>query len=130
MPSEDSLWPADWLHVAEKDLDRLHRMLADGDAEAAGFYLQQALEKLLKGFLLLKGWELERIHDLESLLNDALAYDTSLESFRAACQKITAFYFVDRYPSIPSAGLTEEDVRQSLEQTKELIEKLRRAIAG
>ena len=54
MPPEDSLYPADWLRVAEKHLDRLERMLRDGDAAAAGFYLQQALEKLLKGFLLLK----------------------------------------------------------------------------
>jgi hypothetical protein len=41
------------------------------------------LEKFLKAFLLSRGWELERIHDLEALLNAALVYDSSFfESFR------------------------------------------------
>jgi len=125
---EESLYSGDWLHIAEKDLRRVERILATRDPEAAGFYLQQAVEKFLKAFLLSKGWELERIHDLEALLNQALAHDASLEEFRPACQKITAFYFVERYPFIAEAGPTEEDVRVSLEQGSELIERLRHAL--
>ena len=45
MPPEDSLCPGDWLRIAEKDLDRVGRMLGDHDPEAAGFYLQQALHR-------------------------------------------------------------------------------------
>jgi HEPN domain-containing protein len=48
-----------------------------------------------------------------------------LEQFRSACQKITGFYFLERYPFIKESGLTEEDVQSSLEQTRELVEKLR-----
>ena len=91
MPREESLYPADWRRIAEKDLRRAEHLLNIHDAEAAGFYLQQAMEKFLKAFLLSKGWKLERIHDLEALLNAALEYDLSLEEFRSACQKITAF---------------------------------------
>ncbi len=125
---EESLYPGDWLRIAEKDLRRVERMLATGDPEAAGFYLQQAVEKFLKAFLLSKGWELKRIHDLEALLNQALAYDVSLEEFRPACQRITAFYFVERYPFVVEMGPAEEDVRVSLEQVSELIERLRHAL--
>ena len=46
------------------------------------------------------------------------------------CQKITGFYFVERYPFVTEAGLTEDDVRDSLEQVKRLIEELRTAIVG
>jgi HEPN domain-containing protein len=74
------------------------------------------MKRSIKAFLLSKGWKLERIHDLEALLNDALAYDPSLEEFRSACQKITAFYFVERYPFVTGTGLTENDVRSSWEQ--------------
>lgn len=98
------------------------------DHEAAGFYLQQAVEKFLKAFLLFKGWKLERIHDLEALLNRALTYDPTLEPFRPSCQKITGFYFLERYPFITEAGVTEDDVRQSLEQVKGLIEKILREV--
>jgi HEPN domain-containing protein len=129
MPTDESLYPADWLRIAEKDLARVERLLSDQDAEAAGFFLQQAIEKFLKAFLLSKGWQLKRIHDLEALLNAALKYDTSLESYRAGCQKITAFYSVERYPFITEADLTEEDVRGSLGQVSGLIEKIRSAFA-
>jgi HEPN domain-containing protein len=117
------------LRIAEKDLARVEGLLSDQDAEAAGFFLQQAIEKFLKAFLLSKGWQLKRIHDLETLLNAALKYDTSLESYRAGCQKITAFYSVERYPFITEADLTEEDVRGSLGQVSGLIEKIRSAFA-
>jgi len=130
MAREDSLYPGDWLRIAEKDLRRVDHLLQAEDPEAAGFFLQQAAEKFLKSFLLSRGWELERIHDLEALLNAALAYDPSLEQFRPACQKITGFYTVERYPLIAEVGLTEDDVRDSLAGIKELLEKLRREVGG
>jgi len=71
MPREESRYPADWLRIADKDLERVGHLLDVRDPEAAGFYLQQAVEKFLKAFLLSKGWQLERIHDLEALLNEA-----------------------------------------------------------
>ncbi len=130
MPREESLYPADWLRIAEKDLRRVERLLDDQDPEGAGFHLQQAVEKFLKAFLLSKGWQLRRIHNLETLLNSALVYDPSLEPFREACQRITDFYIVERYPLIIEEGLTEEDVRDALHQVNGLIEKLRAGVAG
>jgi HEPN domain-containing protein len=68
MQHEESLYPADWLRIAEKDLKRVERLLGEGDPELAGFCLQQAVEKFLKAFLLSKGWQLRRIHNLDTLL--------------------------------------------------------------
>ncbi len=144
MPREESLYPADWLRIAEKELGRVEHLLGVSDPEAAGFYLQQAVEKCLKAFLLSKGWDLECFdppagskpaggwpaHDLGPLLNEALTHDPSLEQFRLACQKITGFYFVERYLFITEAGLTEDDIRDSLTRVKGLIEKLRAAVVG
>jgi HEPN domain-containing protein len=130
MPREESAYPVDWLRIAEKDLARVDRLLAAQDPEAAGFFLQQAVEKFLKAFLISRGWQLERIHDLEVLLNSALAFNASLEPYRLLCQKITGFYLVERYPFIVEAGLTAEDVSTSLEQVKGLIEKLRKEVAS
>ena len=130
MPRRESRYPADWLRIAQRDLARVDHLLDVQDPEAAGFFLQQAVEKFLKAFLLSKGWELQRIHDLETLLNAALAYDPSLEPFRSACQKITGFYLVERYPFMIEGGLTEGDVRTSLMQVEPLLEKLRVGVAG
>ncbi|MBI2370373.1 MAG: HEPN domain-containing protein [Deltaproteobacteria bacterium] len=130
MPGAESRYPAHWLRIAEKDLGRVSRMLAGDDPEAAGFYLQQAVEKFLKAFLLQKGWSLRRTHDLQALLNEALAYDPSLETFREACRKISGFYIVERYPFLAEAGLTEDEVRQALGEVEGLIEKLRASVGA
>lgn len=52
MRAGDSTYARDWLRIAEKDRARVDRMLEDSDPEAAAFYLQQALGKFLKAFLL------------------------------------------------------------------------------
>lgn len=130
MPREESLYSADWLRIAEKDHLRVKRLLDDRDPEGAGFHLQQAVEKFLKAFLLSKGWQLQRIHNLETLLNSASAHDPSLEQFREACQRITDFYIIERYPLIIEADLTERDVSNALHQVNGLIEKLRAAISA
>ncbi|MFZ5915754.1 MAG: HEPN domain-containing protein [Chloroflexota bacterium] len=129
MPRNESTYPADWLRIAEKDYARVERLLGNRDPEMAGFCLQQALEKFFKAFLLSKGWQLRRIHNLDTLLDDAVNYEPALEKFRAACQKITAFYFVERYPLMTDIGLTEKDVRESWAQVRDLVEKIRTALA-
>jgi HEPN domain-containing protein len=67
MRRKESTYPADWLRIAEKDFGRVERLLDNRDPEMAGFCLQQALEKFLKAFLLSKGWQLRRIHNLDAL---------------------------------------------------------------
>ena len=130
MPPEESGYPRDWLRIAEKDLRRVRQLLNLSDAEAAGFYLQQGVEKLLKAFLLSRGWKLRRIHDLEALLNEAIRHDPPLERFRDVCQRITTFYMLDRYPLVAEAGLTPDDVAEALDGVYELTERLRGHLPG
>ena len=118
----------DWLRIAEKDLSRVERSLRDGDPELAGFCLQQAVEKFLKAFLLARGWQLRRIHDLEALLDDAVAHDPALEQFRAACQSITKYYLIERYPLTVESGPTGREVRGSLEAVRGLFQRIRKAL--
>lgn len=48
MPLEESSYPGDWLRIAEKDLHRVQYSIEVGDPDAAGFFLQQSVEKFLK----------------------------------------------------------------------------------
>jgi HEPN domain-containing protein len=127
MPREESAYPRDWLMIAEKDLVRAERCLREKDPELAGFCLQQAIEKFLKAFLLARGWRLRRTHDLEALLDDAVAYDRSLEQYRSACQEVTKYYMLERYPVTAESGLTQDEVRDSLAAARGLIETIRTA---
>ncbi|MDE3089699.1 MAG: HEPN domain-containing protein [Chloroflexota bacterium] len=96
-------------------------LLAINDDEGAGFHLQQAAEKYLKGYLLGRGWQLKRTHDLDDLIDDALQFDAYLETFREACRFSGEFYVSERYPfplvSVPSR--TQLDV--AIRKIKEMI---------
>jgi HEPN domain-containing protein len=122
---KDSLHPPHWFRIAEGDLQRARNLLALEDLIGAGFNIQQSMEKYLKGYLLSKGWALRRIHDLEALLDDAIAYEPSLEDFRAACQKSTEYYLEERYPGTPESELRREEMQESLASAEGLIEKIK-----
>ncbi len=126
MKPEESGYPGDWLRIAQKDWERVGKMLDGMDVEMAGWCLQQALEKFLKAFLLAHGWKLRRVHDLATLLDDALCYEPSLEQYRAVCEKVTAFYFINRYPFVAPQDISENDVREPWDQAKPLVELLAR----
>ncbi len=118
---QDSLYPEDWRKVARQDWHRIHVMLEDGDAEGAGLFLQQSVEKYLKAYMLANGWKLKKVHTLQSLLDEATAYDERLASFRDLCERITGFYIVERYPTLGDSGLETADVRHELSAARTLI---------
>ncbi|MBI1821925.1 MAG: HEPN domain-containing protein [Nitrospirae bacterium] len=118
---KDLHYSDDWRRVARQDWHRRSVMLEDGDAEGAGFFLQQAIEKYLKAFLLEKGWKLKKIHTLHSLIDEASEFDNTLTRFRPLCERISGYYFSERYPSLGGAGLETKDVRQELSESRALI---------
>lgn len=86
MSASDPELPASWFAYGDRDLESAEILLAhDGSLAIAGFHLQQAIEKHLKGFLLAKGQALRRIHDLEVLLQEAIAFDSTLSDYLDAC---------------------------------------------
>lgn len=129
MPREESRYPRDWFRVGDKDLQRARNLLELRDLEGTGFYIQQAVEKYLKGYLLSKGWKLKRIHELEALLNEAVIHDPSFEEFKEACQKMTDYYLEERYPGTVPSELTEEEIRESLTVADKIIGKIK-ALVG
>ena len=127
MDDRESGRPQDWFRIGDKEIKRAQYLLDGDDLEGAAFNVQQALEKYLKGHLLSRGWELRRIHNLETLINETVRYDPSFEKYRYDCQKITKYYFIERYPLMISLDLTADEVRESLHKAKEIIEKINAA---
>ncbi|HWF61098.1 MAG TPA: HEPN domain-containing protein [Nitrospira sp.] len=114
MDRTDSPYAEDWLKVARRDWHRIHVLLKDGDADGAGFFLQQAVEKYLKAFLLIHGWKLKKVHTLQSLLDEAAAFAPQVVALRPVCERVSGFYIGDRYPSVEAEGLQTEDIRREL----------------
>ncbi len=124
MKDKESSLPEDWFNIADKDLKRVEIMLKADDLIDAGVHLQQAVEKYLKGYLLSKGWELEKTHNLVKLIDYAVEYDPSFEEFREICQRATPYYIIDRYPFFIRSEIPEKEIRKGLKKARELKNKI------
>jgi HEPN domain-containing protein len=105
-----------WLAIARRDWQRLKLLLHAGDSAGAGFFLQQALEKFLKGYLVQRGWPLRKTHELDRLLDACRGYDPSLAGFRPLCERVSGYYVVERYPDAgegPDVDQVESDVKEA-----------------
>jgi len=127
MQRKESEYPNDWFRIGDRELRRAKNLLDLKDLEGAGVNIQQAVEKYLKGYLLSKGWQLRKTHDLEVLLNEAIAHDRSFEEFRTACMKMTEYYIEERYPFTVPSPLTEEEIKESLGAAEKLIDKIKKS---
>ena len=121
---DEMAYAREWIQRAERDLQWVAIGFREDDPAAAGYYLQQALEKLLKAFLMAHGWRLQRTHRLEDLLDEAARHDPSVSVFRALCETVTKWYMADRYVDTDEEPPTEEQARQALETVQPLIERL------
>lgn len=122
MSETDSSLPNDWFAYGDLDLQAAEILLAqDGPLPIAAFHLQQAVEKYLKGFLLSRGWVLRRIHDLELLVQEAIAKDSDFQQFLALCQRITEYYVETRYPIGVRSPLQKDALEMELNAVRALI---------
>lgn len=120
----DSFYFEDWKTIARKDWDRLLLHLSNKDFDAAAFFLQQTVEKYLKAWLLERGWRLQRVHELDDLLETAQVIDADLVDFIDICEKISGYYLSQRYPMVVASELTYDELAHDLEEARKLIETL------
>ena len=111
----------EWLNKADKDLDEAKFLLDNNrPSEDIAFFLHQAAEKYLKGFLLSNGWELEKIHDLVKLLKEAIKFDKEYAQFQTAAEIMTDFYIESRYPVGYAFEFEKEELKQLIQTTDTL----------
>jgi HEPN domain-containing protein len=90
----------EWVIKAENDLKTasyILRMSKGCPTDTVCFHAQQCVEKYLKAFLVVKGIDFPRIHDIEylvSLLPEDIWLKLSIEEQR----RLTAYATVTRYP--------------------------------
>ena len=94
--------------------------------DAAGFHLQQAAEKSLKAWLVLKGIDYPRTHDLNPLLGLLEDQGESVEVFWSLLE-LNPFAVQFRYEL---AGDVFPDFEQFAQLTKELLAHVRSLLAA
>jgi HEPN domain-containing protein len=121
--------PKDWRLLAERDIDvadHLAATMRPVPSEAIAFHCQQAVEKYLKGALVILGEEPPYIHDLDRLCSTAEKYRPSFVSITSLCTIINYFSVQPRYDL--GLSLSEEDMRLVLAHTKTIRDFLQKEI--
>jgi HEPN domain-containing protein len=111
--------PRELLALAEKDY-KAALILARADdpqTDAAGFHLQQAVEKALKAWLALRGIDYPKTHDLNPLLGLLEDQDENIEPFWTLLE-LNPFAVQFRYEL---AGEEFSNFKQLAKLTKKLL---------
>jgi HEPN domain-containing protein len=91
--------PLDWFLLAKERLEKADALFKQFGASYTGVeLLQEAVERYLKGYLVSKGWKLERIHDLNRLVEAAAAFDPSFAHFAELAHSLTEQFWEQHYP--------------------------------
>lgn len=103
-----------WLTKADNDVRAAQAALSLTPAitDVAAFHCQQAVEKMLKGYLVWQGREFEKIHDLRALANLCTERDPTFADLREQIAPLTPFAVRFRYPG--PADPTVDQVRSAL----------------
>ena len=104
-----------WITKAKHDLDTAKLVfvsLPDYD-DTIAFHCQQAIEKILKAYLIFLEIEFKQVHDLGYLLNLIVTKDESLEIYYTKVDEISRYAVQIRYP--------DEIIRLSKQQIQDAI---------
>jgi HEPN domain-containing protein len=82
------------------------------------YHCGQAVEKILKAYIIAEENTLTKTHDLIVLLENCEKHSPDFGKFKKQCAKITAFSTI-RYP--PSMNVTEQKMEQTIENANEIL---------
>jgi uncharacterized protein len=127
-PDPHARWEAveRWLAVAINDRKTVAAcMTADPPLRgSAAFHCQQAIEKLLKGFLTLAGKRSRKTHSLSQLGAAATASFPEITDLVSAVENWSSWVADFRYPGDPHPEPDDDELRHALEIIDELARRL------
>jgi HEPN domain-containing protein len=94
-----------WLKYADDDLMAAKHLLKTELFNQVCFHCHQAVEKLLKAFLIRHEVNPPRIHNLNTLLNICAKKDPKLLELRQEVLALDMYYIPTRYPNAPIGSL-------------------------
>ena len=111
----------DWLERAEEDMTSARLLRLDEDCyNNAAFHCQQAIEKALKAYILLKSDTLVDGHNLSWLCKRAAQYDERFREWLDESAELNKCYIETRYPADLPLDISYDDVTRYYDMAKEL----------
>ncbi len=107
--------PHDWLLLASERLEKADALYKQFGPSYSGVeLLEEAVERYLKGYLVANNWPLERIHDLNRLVEAAMAFNQQFADFAELAHSLTEQFWEQHYPGgdLTEVGSDYELLRQ------------------
>ncbi|MBN2123760.1 MAG: HEPN domain-containing protein [Deltaproteobacteria bacterium] len=119
---------SEWFQRGEREIETADLLYdEEGYTDAIAYHIQQAIEKYLQGYLVLREQKPPRIHDLDTLLNLVAVLEPDLyPPYIDLCEKATRYYIEDRYPPGPPVEYDRSAIKEDLVLARELIRALRK----
>lgn len=112
-----------WFAIGNNDLKYVQASFEEFGAfyPQICFIAQQAVEKYLKGFLILQKNSFPKIHDLTKLLKFCAEIEKDFLDFADETNYLSQFYLIARYPltEYPPAG--KKEAKKALDSAEEII---------
>lgn len=114
-----------WLYFADEDYQSAKIMLDEEIYNKVCFLCQQAIEKLLKAYLLYNKKEIKRTHKIVDLLRECIDLDKKFLDFADNAVEIDRYYIPTRYPDA-IVGMLPEGLpkKEQAESALEIASKL------
>jgi HEPN domain-containing protein len=108
----------EWINSARDDLSMASLGARVPIPASTCYHCGQAVEKILKAYIIAEENKLTKTHDLNILLENCERYSSDFGKFKKQCAEITAFSTI-RYP--PSRNLTEWKMEQTVNSAHEIV---------
>lgn len=110
-----------WLEKADHDRRMAEAGLAQTPpiTDGAAFHCQQAVEKLLKAYLVYRGESSEKVHDLGALAHACARHEPAFAALIPRVLPLNPFAVRFRYPG--PADPTPQQVREALAVVQEVL---------
>jgi HEPN domain-containing protein len=115
----------EWFERGSSDLRAARRSFDAADyTTTLAVLIHQAVEKYLKGFLIVHGWKLKKTHNLVELVSEAVQYGAAFEPFLAFARSATVYYLDDRYPGQRPPQYLSGEMEEALGNAQDLIRRI------
>ncbi len=118
--------PADWQFLGRERLTSADALFSANGSSLSGVeLLQEGVVRYLKGYLVSRGWRLERIHVLNRLLEVAAQFDPRFARFQPRAASLNEQFWAQHYPGddLTEVGADYETLRQQAGELAVLIER-------
>lgn len=117
----------EWQKRAEEDYGSAKMLLDnDGFPSVVCFHAHQVVEKYLKGYLAYQDKEPQKIHQLDTLLEECAKIDESFKDYIEEAVSLNDYYIEARYPTDFREDISLNEAKASLEKA----EKIREAVVS